>query len=140
LDASVAVKAFVSEEHSPKARELLARFAREDGAELIVPDLFFSECANVFWKWVWRSHYPAQSARAHLHDLTRLGLTVWPAKLMAVDALEIALTHNISAYDACYVAAAAAVGFPLITADERLVRQAAAGGYDIRWLGDALPA
>lgn len=47
LDASVAVKAFVPEEHSTKARGLLARFVRDD-AELVVPDLFFRECAHVF--------------------------------------------------------------------------------------------
>ena len=87
-----------------------------------------------FWKWVCRSHY---SARAHLHDLSRLGLTVLPAKLMAVDALEIALTHKMSAYDACYIAASAAIEFPLITADERLAKQAAASGYDARWLADS---
>lgn len=86
-----------------------------------------------FWTGVWRSHYSAQSARAHLHDLTRLGLTVLPAKPMAVDALEIALRHKMSAYDACYIAAAARAGFPLTTADARLARQAAAGDYDVRW-------
>ena len=39
----------------------------------------------------------------------------------------------MSAYDACYIAAAARAGFPLITADARLARQAAAGDYDVRW-------
>jgi predicted nucleic acid-binding protein len=50
LDASVAVKVFVPETHSAAARELLTRFTREDEAELVVPNLFFVECANVFWK------------------------------------------------------------------------------------------
>lgn len=34
----------MAEERSTKARGLLARFVRDD-AELVVPDLFFRECA-----------------------------------------------------------------------------------------------
>ena len=136
VDASVAVKIFVPEVLSDQAQAVFAQFASEDGAELIVPDFFFIECANVFWKWVRRSAYPEKDAQEHLHDLTGLGLTAIPAQLLADNALEIALKHQITAYDACYMAAAAQLRLPLITADEKLVRQAAKGAYDVQWLGD----
>ncbi len=136
VDASVAVKIFVPERLSAQAQEVFARFAAEDSAELIVPDFFFIECANVFWKWVRRSAYPGKDAQAHLRDLTGLGLAVIPAQLLAEEALEIALKHRITAYDACYVAASKQTRSPLFTADEQLVMKLAKGSYDVRWLGD----
>jgi len=136
VDASVAVKIFVPETLSAQAQTVFARFASENGAELIVPDFFFIECANVFWKWVQRSGYPDKDAQAHLHDLASLGLTVIPAQAIAETALGIALEQRITAYDACYVAAAAQLRFPLITADEKLATKLTKGSYEIQWLGD----
>lgn len=136
VDASVAVKIFVPEVLSSEAQSVFMRFAQENGAELIVPDFFFIECANVFWKWAQRSAYPSKDAQEHLRDLSGLGLTAIPAQLLADDALEIALRHRITAYDACYLAAAVQLRLPLITADEKLARQVAKGSYDVQWLGD----
>ena len=136
VDASVAVKIFVPEALSAEAQTVFVRFAQENGAELIVPDLFFIECANVFWKWVQRSAYPPKAAQEHLRDLTGLGLTVIPTQVLAEDTLDIALKHRITAYDACYIAAAAQLRLPLITADEKLVGQVAKGSYEVQWLGD----
>ncbi|MHB8257286.1 MAG: type II toxin-antitoxin system VapC family toxin [Acidiferrobacterales bacterium] len=135
MDASVAVKVFVPELHSAEARAILERFTQEEDAELVVPDLFFIECANVFWKWVQRSGYPSQDVQEHLHDLGGLGFTVLPTQFLAEDALEVALRHKVTAYDACYIAAAAKLGLPLITADEKLVKRVDKRRYDIQWLG-----
>ena len=136
VDASVAVKIFVPEALSAQAQAIFARFASENGAELIVPDLFFVECANVFWKWVQRSGYAGKDAREHLRDLATLGLTAIPTQILAEDALAIALRHKIAAYDACYIAAATQLKLPLITADEKLATRIENDSYDVRWLGD----
>lgn len=135
VDASVAVKLFVPEPLSSQAQNLFVRFAQEDDAELVVPDLFFIECANVFWKWVQRSAYSATVATEHLRDLAVLGLTAIPTQVLAHNAFEIALKHRVTAYDACYVAAAAQLRFPLLTADKKLVSQVSQD-FDVRWLGD----
>lgn len=136
VDASVAVKLFVPEALSSEADAVFTRFAQENSAELVVPDLFFIECANVFWKWVRRTAYSAKAAQEHLRDLTGLGLTAIPTQILADAALDIALKYRVTAYDACYLAAAAQLTFPLITADEKLAKQLAKGPYDVQWLGD----
>jgi predicted nucleic acid-binding protein len=136
VDASVAVKIFVPESLSAQAQAVFARFASENGAELIVPDLFFVECANVFWKWVQRSAYAGKDASEHLRDLVTLGLTAIPTQILTEDALAIALRHKITAYDACYIAAAIQLKLPLITADEKLATKVENDSYDVRWLGD----
>jgi len=47
------------------------------------------------------------------------------------DALAIAAAHNITAYDACYVATAQQAGVPLVTADSKLVARLAGTPYTI---------
>lgn len=136
MDASVAVKLFVPETLSAQAQTVFTHFASESGAELIVPDLFFIECANVFWKWVQRLAYSGKNAREHLRDLATLGLTAIPTQLLVDEALEIALTYKITAYDACYLAAATQLKLPLITADEKLKKKVTKGSCEVMWLGD----
>jgi predicted nucleic acid-binding protein len=136
VDASVAVKIFVPEALAAQAQAIFARFGQDSDAELIVPDFFFIECANVFWKWVQRTGYSAKAAQEHLRDLTSLGLTAIPAQALADEALDIALKHRVTAYDACYMAAASQLKLPLITADEKLAREVAKGPCDVQWLGD----
>ena len=136
VDASVAVKLFVPEPLHEQARAVFASLAPPTSAELFVPDLFYVECANVVWKWVQRNGYPERDARGHLRDLGRLDLRVVPARTLAESALDLALRLKITAYDACYVAAAASLDAPLVTADERLVEKCRRGPAEMRWLGD----
>ncbi len=42
---------------------------------------------------------------------------------LAIDALELANAHKLTAYDACYVALAAKEAAVLVTADEKLIRK-----------------
>ena len=46
-----------------------------------------------------------------------------------VEALQLAVAHGMTAYDACYVALAQRNGIPLVTADEKLVRLLAGTPY-----------
>lgn len=89
----------------------------------------------MFWEWVQRSARPVKTGLEHLRDLTSLGLTAIPAQVLADDALDIALKHRVTAYDAYYIAAAAKLGLPLMTADEKLVRQVKKIEHDVRLLG-----
>ena len=50
---------------------------------------------------------------------------------IGADALQVALDHGISAYDAMYVALSLSTGLPLVTADDRLVRTLSGSGYDL---------
>ena len=50
------------------------------------------------------------------------------------EALEIAIAHNISAYDACYVELSARLQLPLVTADQKLIRALAGTTYQIQAL------
>jgi len=87
-----------------------------------VPDLFYAECTNAFAQYVRLVGYPAEAARRDMTELRALGLRVVASLELAAPALDIAIKHHVSGYDACYVALAERVKAPLITADEKLVR------------------
>jgi len=123
VDASVGIKLFVEEKGSAQADLLFAQLAASPPARFYVPDLFFIECANILWKYVRRFGYPAENARQDVRDLQALALrTVSTADLLVL-ALELALTCDITACDACCAALARQLDLPLVTADEVLARK-----------------
>lgn len=138
VDASVAVKLYLAEPLASEARALFDLLADRTN-RFHVPDLFFAECANILWKQVqWQGALPAQVA-AHLADLTALPLQRTPVFDLAADALAIAMTHGITAYDACYVALARRKQVALITADDKLIKRLTGTGESVLWLGNWQP-
>ncbi len=115
VDASVAIKWFVEEEHSAVARLLL-----EDEFELSAPDLWWPECCNILWKKVQRGELTAQEARLIRGGLEQQNVAIFPSSLIIEPALEIALETGRSVYDSCYLALALLTKSHLVTADLRL--------------------
>jgi predicted nucleic acid-binding protein len=107
--------------------------------DLFVPDLFYSECANIFLKYVRRFNFPLANARKSLINLRSLPLLSTSGSELFTSAFNLGLDYGISAYDASYIALARKLSAPVITADEKLIRKLASTGTDIHWLGD-LPA
>jgi predicted nucleic acid-binding protein len=134
VDASVGIKLFLVEELSDQADRLFNRLTGYQPARFYVPDLFFVECANILWKYVRHFGYPPDNARQDVADLRALALlTVSTADLLE-PALELAMTYDITAYDASYAALAAQLDLPLITADAPLARKLQATGVEVRTL------
>jgi len=83
-----------------------------------------------------RFGYPLESAHQDVADLTGLPLRSVSTGELADEALEIAVTHRITAYDAAYVALARRLSLPLVTAGESLLRCLSGTSFDVRWLGE----
>lgn len=136
VDASVGIKLFLDEPLSDRADALFDHLNDDPPACLYVPDLFFIECANILWKYVSYHGYPSEDAQLDVSDLCALGLHAVPTQELIEAALQIALDQGITAYDASYVALAARLALPLVTADEPLARRLAGTALDVRWLGN----
>jgi predicted nucleic acid-binding protein len=133
VDASVGIKLCIAE---PLSAEAVALAAVSPPLELYVPDLFYIECANILWKHVQRSGYPVGKAQQDIQQLCLLRLHRTATADLASDSLQLAITHGISAYDACYVALSDRLGLPLVTADDALVRKLTGAPFAILRLAD----
>jgi predicted nucleic acid-binding protein len=120
VDASVGIKLFLIEDLSDIADRLFDQLAQDLPARFYVPDLFFVECANILWKYVRRFGYPPTKAYQDVADLAALVLTTVSTADLLQPALELALTYDVTAYDATYAALAQRLTLPLITADAAL--------------------
>ena len=134
VDASVAAKWFVEEAHSAEALTLLA-----PARDLLVPDLFYPELGNVLWKKVRRGEMEAEDAREAIASLVALeALEARRSPPLMPYALELALRHDCTVYDALYLALAVHADCPLITADQKFRNRVAEWfpAERIVWLGE----
>lgn len=116
VDASVAMKWFVSEEGRDAARKLIG--VRNDR---YAPDLIVPECASVIWKKRRRGEIP--SAQPFIDEISQLSevVTLQPGADLVRDAVNVALEAGHSVYDCFYIACARVTDSILVTADRRLV-------------------
>jgi predicted nucleic acid-binding protein len=114
VDASVAIKWYLTEEHSAAAALLLA-----DEHERIAPELIIVESAQVLAKRERRGEISAPDAQASLAALRDSTHLEESASLVNA-AFDIAIAHHRSVYDSLYVALALRETCQLVTADRRL--------------------
>ena len=136
VDASVGIKLFLDEPGSTAVDALFAQLTAATPPRFYVPDLFYSECANILWKYVRHFGYPAASARQDIADLLALRLQTISAADLLPDALDLALQYGITAGDGCYAALARQLNLPFCTADAPLTRKLTASGLTIHTLSD----
>lgn len=87
---------------------------------LHAPHLLDLEVAQVLRRYCISDEIEASRAQEALDDLAAFGVERYQHDLLLPRIWE--LRHNLSAYDAGYVALAEALGAPLLTADRRLAR------------------
>ncbi|HEX3556565.1 MAG TPA: type II toxin-antitoxin system VapC family toxin [Thermoanaerobaculia bacterium] len=136
VDASVAVKLYLPEDLSNAAENLFSEPLIVGRRRFFVPDLFYVECANIFWKYVRRFNIPQGHARKSLKNLASLTLLSVSSNDLLHSALDLALEYGISAYDASYVALAHQMDLPFVTADEKLIGKLKGSDTEAVWLGD----
>ena len=134
VDASVGIKLFLAEPLADRADALFVHLTDDPPTRLYVPDLFFIECANILCKYVQRFGYTAEAAVRDVRDLASLPLRTVSMRVLAEDALAVAVQYGSTAYDSAYVALAQRLSLPLVTADEALVRRFEGTGLDVRSL------
>jgi predicted nucleic acid-binding protein len=122
LDASVAVKWFAERTEEDRHRALAIRARHVAGrVHLFAPWSLPLEVANALR---FSHRFPEADVIAAVQTLDDLGLDIRP---IGVDLLRktvaIAFAYQLTLYDAVYVALAEVVGFPLLTADEILLKK-----------------
>ena len=123
VDANVAAKLFVNEPDAERAEALFLQLDAEMPPLFSVPDLFFIECANIFWKYARRGQLTEQAVRQSMSRLMLLPFQSVATTELTEEALGLAMDRDIAAYDAAYAVLARRLNVPLITADRPLVKR-----------------
>lgn len=123
VDASVVLKWFLPETDSAAADYLLEEFLNDE-VELLAPDLMLVETASALWKRVMiRKELSADEATLIYRDLLTLPFSFIASGTVADAALQVALKHNHSVYDALYCALAIDRRCDFVTADWKLANK-----------------
>jgi predicted nucleic acid-binding protein len=140
VDASLAVKAVVSEPDSDKADALSSQWANE-GKELIAPDFFSVETDSILrQKVALRKELTPAQAEAAFAMLRALPIQQIAVSGQRQRAWQIAIEFNFATvYDATYLALAELQGCAFWTADKRLFDQVKDKLVFVKWLGDYVP-
>lgn len=131
VGASVNIKLFIPDAQSETVKQLFTHLANPE-TEFYVPDLFYIESANILWKYVKAGLYTATDVQADLNDLAQFPLKSVSTVSLMQETTKIAINHNITAYDGCYVALSYQVQAPLLTLDLKLVKALTDSPFDVR--------
>jgi predicted nucleic acid-binding protein len=127
IDSSVLVAALVdSGPHGYWAEDVLA------GGSLQAPEPIRAEATNIFRRLERAKLITTPEANAAQGDLMQLDIELFPFEPFAGRIWE--LRHNVTSYDAWYVAIAEALGLPLATLDGPLAKS---GGVGCKFLTPA---
>lgn len=120
VDASVAIKWFIEEPDSDRARTLLGGSER-----LLAPDLVVIEVCNAAWRRARLGDIVDKQAVAIAELIGRMPWTLEPSTGLAPRATAISLALDHPVYDCFYLAAAERHEAPVVTADGRFIRRLA---------------
>ena len=115
VDASVAVKWYLPEVHDAEALRLLNL-----DAELLAPDLIYSEVGNILWKRVRAGDFTAAEGAAVLESFSRINLVISPSHPLIMPAFEIACQTQRTVYGSLYLSLAVRENALFVTTDEKL--------------------
>jgi predicted nucleic acid-binding protein len=120
VDASVAVKWVVTESGTPAALALRAQH------DLVAPELWLAECANILWKKSRRGELSLGEAEFAAKLLERSGVRLASMRGLSEAATRLAIEIDHPAYDCIYLVLAENHKTRFVTADRRLVAKAQA--------------
>ncbi|MDQ2803155.1 MAG: type II toxin-antitoxin system VapC family toxin [Pseudomonadota bacterium] len=134
IDASVAVKWMVAEEHSGIALRLL-----RDYELLVAPAHWLAEAGNALWGKCHRRELAEGAVMERVAVLAGAPISATPLDELLHAATTISLQLGITVYDSLYISLAQNRRLPLITADRPLFEAAQhlVGPVEVRWIGAA---
>ncbi len=136
VDASLALKWLLVEEHSEKEAGLASLWRRE-GTSLVAPYLMPPEVANGLYRRVLEQELTLQEATRLMNNLFNTEIELRELPSMHSRAMEIARQVNVGAvYDSHYLPLAEALSCDFWTADQRIYRAANRTTGNIRWVGE----
>jgi predicted nucleic acid-binding protein len=136
VDASVAIKWLLREEHTDQALALRQDVLRSGGV-LAAPPLLSSEITNALFQAERRAVVGRAQLDRALDDYLGTPVQILEPIGLLADAIAVARRHNLKAtYDAQYLVVAQTLQADFWTADLKLVRSLPRSMKWVRWIGN----
>jgi predicted nucleic acid-binding protein len=128
----------LGDKHWQRAEDVFLRWSK-DSRPVCAPSLLYAEVTSTIRERVYRGTLRAEHAGSLLNEALDWRIAIWTdVRSIQASALEFATRFNRpKAYDAQYLAVAAALGCELWTADRRLVNAVAGQLPWVHWIGGA---
>jgi predicted nucleic acid-binding protein len=136
LDASVAVKWFLTDEGLTAEADLVRVAMLDRLVSLAAPTILWPEVAHALVRAVRRRRLDQETAQVMSHDFRNVRRIVGEEEVDQHESVRVALTTGVSASDAQYLHLGLYLDRKVLTADRRMLEQGRAHGYDVVWLGD----
>ncbi len=122
LDASVIIKWFSEEEFTDVALKFRSKFVEKE-IEIVVPDLLLYEISNALR---YNRTFSEEDVKEAVKTLIDMDISILVPSQDTVNlAIKLAFKHNITFYDAFYIALSEILNVYFITADEKLYENVA---------------
>ena len=128
IDASAWVRLFSHDGPALPALEQAAQDVERGSASFAAPELILVEAGHALLRKLRRKQLQEAEWRGLWRDMRGMPIDLIPCHEHMDEALALAVTHELSVYDALYLAVALHVGGVLHTADESLKAAAQAAG------------
>jgi len=138
IDASVAIKwYFDDEKYAQSAERLLLKFGMGE-IELVAPALLGYEVMNAFRTAVLRERATKEQALELARQFVSLSIPMLETSFLSAEILQIAIIHQLSAYDASYLAMSEFRDLPLVTADRKMYDQVKGISSQVMWIEEVV--
>ena len=137
VDASVVLRGFFPDEEGHAKAQALIRAYAQGEIELHAPTLLSYEVTNAVLQAIRRGRIGPEKGREILTAFQGLGIPMVDVSWQQT--LELAQTHDRSAYDAAYLALAEETGSKLVTGDRRLYNAVKDRLPWVLWIEDYAP-
>ena len=122
IDSSIAARWCLTNPDFAKAHNLRIDF-HMGISELLAPDIFPPDCAELFVKAERKGDIPPGDAAIGVDDLLLVGVPLRPSFPLLKRAAAISLTTRLTVFASLYVACAERENCELLTADQKLIRK-----------------
>ena len=138
IDASVAIKWYFDDEKYARAAErLLLKFGMGE-IGLVAPALLGYEVMNAFRTAVLRERATKEQSLEFAREFVSLSIPMLETSFLSAEILQIAIIHQLSAYDASYLAKSEFREFPLVTADRKMYDLVKGISNQVMWIEEVV--